>query len=208
MAENDEKPTDETAIGSAADEAANSAVDDAGTDGDPAGSEALGDAGKRALDAMKAKLRAERTKRQELERKIADQGDASEADKVRAKAEREVLAKVNKRIIRTEIKAAAAGKFNDVSDVFAYIKPEDFEVDDSGNVDETEISAAIEDLLKRKPYLGAKNRPRFQGTGDGGSQRQPAGPSQLTKDDLKGMTPEAIVKAKAEGRLKNLLSGK
>src|SRR5690606_20905504 len=87
-------------------------------------------------------------------------------------------------------------------------KPEDFEVDDSGNVDETEIADAIEDLLKRKPYLGAKNRPRFQGTGDGGSQRQPAGPSQLTKDDLKGMTPEAIVKAKAEGRLKNLLSGK
>src|SRR5690606_42031648 len=86
------------------------------------------------------------------------------SDKVRAKAEREVLAKVNKRIIRTEIKAAAAGKFNDVSDVFAYIKPEDFEVDDSGNVDETEISAAIEDLLKRKPYLGPKNRPRFQGT--------------------------------------------
>jgi hypothetical protein len=75
-------------------------------------------------------------------------------------------------------------------------------------VDADEINDAIEELLTRKPHLAATARPRFQGTGDGGAARKASGPTQLTHEDLAKMSPEAIVKAKREGRLSNLLSGK
>ncbi|WP_330247124.1 hypothetical protein OHA33_33080 [Streptomyces sp. NBC_00562] len=52
-------------------------------------------------------------------------------------------------------------------------------------------------------------KPRFQGTGDGGAYRQAADAnSQLTKDDLRRMSPAAIETARRNGRLRDLLSGK
>ncbi|MER5687427.1 hypothetical protein [Streptomyces sp. NPDC002205] len=52
-------------------------------------------------------------------------------------------------------------------------------------------------------------RPRFQGTGDGGSYgRTLKFDPQLTRGDLKGMSPAAIEKARKNGQLRNLLSGK
>jgi hypothetical protein len=183
------------------------------TDGaDPAGSEALGDAGKKALDSMKSKWREERDKRRDLESRIASleapkpsgDTDTPDPDSIRREAAREATLKANARILRSEIKAAAAGKFADPADALAFIDAAQFEVDENGDVDAGEISDAIEELLTRKPHLAATARPRFQGTGDGGAARKAAIP-QLTRDQLKGMSPEAIRKAKTEGRLNNLL---
>lgn len=178
----------------------------------PDGADALGDAGKKALDSMKGKWKEERDKRRDLERRIAEletpkgesPDDQPDAKQIKAQATREANAKANARILRSEIKAAAAGKFADPADALAFIDASKFEVDENGDVDADEISDAIEDLLTRKPHLAATARQRFQGTGDGGAQRK-VGPSQLSREDLKGMSPAAIHKAKAEGRLNQLL---
>lgn len=203
----DETVTDETATGT------ETAPGEASPENDDAGTENLGDAGKRALDAMKGKWHSERDKRRELEARIATLESASggsttdepTADEIRTQAAREATAKANTRILKSEIKAAAAGKLADPSDAALYLDLASFEVDANGDVDADEISDAIEDLLTRKPHLAATARPRFQGSGDGGAARKAAGPSQLTESDLDRMSPEQISKAKREGRLNKLL---
>lgn len=204
-----------TPTGQAAD-AGTDAGTPAGTDeGDPAGADQLGDAGKKALDAMKAQRNTEREKRRALEAELealkapkpSDDGQP-DAEAIRAEAAREANAKANARILKSEIKAAAAGKLADPKDALVHLDLSSFEVDADGNVDAEDISDAIADLLTRKPYLAANGRPVFQGSGDGGAARKASGPSQLTRQDLQGMSPQEIHKAKAEGRLKDLLSGK
>lgn len=180
---------------------------------DPDGAESLGDPGKKALDSMKGKWRDERTKRQALEQRIAeleagpkgDNTDQPTADQIRTQAAREANEKANARILRSEVKALAAGKFADVSDAILNLDLSGFEVDENGDVDADEITDAIEKLLTRKPHLAATARPRFQGSGDGGAARKAAGPSQLTEADLDRMSPEQISKAKREGRLNKIL---
>lgn len=192
-------------------------VDDAtsGTDGgaavvdgpDPEGSDALGDAGKKALNTMKAERNEERAKRRELEAELAKlkaepAPQVPDVDAIR----RDVLSTANKRILRSEVKAAAAGKLSDANDALKFLDLDQFGVSDDGDVT-GDIPAAIDALIADKPYLAAKAT-RFQGTGDGGAQRKASGPTQLTREELKGMKPEAIAKAKAEGRLNDLLGHK
>lgn len=209
-------PTDETAApgGAVTDETASTETPsgEAPPEVDPAGTEALGDPGKRALDSMKEKWHTERDQRRALEARIAElekpapaADGTPNADAIRSEAERAASEKANARILRSEIKAAAAGKFADPADAALYLDLSKFEVDANGDVDATEISDAIEDLLTRKPHLAASTRPRFQGSGDGGAARKSAGPTQLTKADLDKMSPEQIVKAKREGRLNSIL---
>lgn len=180
--------------------------------GDPAGSDALGDAGKKALDAMKAQRNAERDRRKALEAELAElkapkpaEGAQPDVEQIKAQAAREAQGKANARVLRSEIKAAAAGKFADPADALAFLDVSKFEVDENGDVDADEIKDAIDDLLTRKPHLGAKSAPRFQGTGDGGASGRESGPKQLTRAELQGKSPEWIAKAKADGRLNKLL---
>jgi len=186
-------------------------VTPAPADDNPPGSDALGDAGKRALDAMKAERNAERDRRKALEAELEalrnPTDPAPAAEPVTPAQPSEADRKLNARIVRAEIKAAAAGKFADPDDALVYLKDKarSFKVDENGEVDTAEISSAIEDLLTRKPHLAAKSAPRFEGTADGGAAGREAGPSQLTREDLKGKSPEWIAKARAEGRLKTLL---
>ncbi|MET9516396.1 hypothetical protein [Streptomyces sp. NPDC002994] len=179
--------------------------DDADPDADPEGAEDLGDKGKRALASMKGKWRAERDRAKELEQRLADKDGADEAETTRRKVESEALAKANARILRAEVKAAAAGKLADPADAYKFLDLDQFEVDDDGNVDAEEVAEAIEDLIKSKPYLAAATAKRFQGTGDGGAARKAGRPKQLTETDLKKMSPEAIVKAQDAGQLDDLL---
>lgn len=171
---------------------------------DPEGAEALGDPGKKALDSMKAKLREERKLRREAERKLRD---AAKPDTDPALAE--ALAKANRRILRSEVKAAAKGKLSDPSDAFKFIDFDDFEVTDDGEVDEDEIADAIEELIREKPYLAATTAQgrRFSGTADQGVKKQ-ARLRQFTRDDLKSMSPEQIIEAQAKGQLSDLLKNK
>ncbi|WNZ11634.1 hypothetical protein [Streptomyces sp. 11x1] len=170
-------------------------------DADPEGADQLGDKGKRALASMKGKWRKERDQRRDLERQLAQKGQGGDDDAV-AKATAAATAAANTRIVKAEIRAAAAKKLADPRDALRFLDLEQFEVDAD------EIAEAIEDLIKSKPYLAAAPaRPRFQGTGDGGAARKAGRPKQLTERDLKNMSAEQIVKAQDEGKLDDLLSG-
>ncbi|QFR00725.1 hypothetical protein F9278_36210 [Streptomyces phaeolivaceus] len=173
-------------------------------DADPDGADQLGDKGKRALASMKGKWRSERDKRRDLERQLAGKGNSG--DDAVAKATAAATAKANARILKAEIRAAAAKKLADPRDALRFLDLGQFEVDDEGEVDAEEIADAIETLIKDKPYLAAATaKPRFQGSGDGGAARKAGRPKQLTERDLKNMSAEQIVKAQEEGKLDDLL---
>lgn len=178
--------------------------DDGQDDADPEGADQLGDKGKRALASMKGKWRSEREKRKALEQQLAKKNGGDGGDAV-AKATAAATAKANTRILKAEIRAAAAKKLADPRDALRFLDLEQFEVDDEGEVDAEEIADAIEALIKDKPYLAAQSRQRFQGTGDGGAARKAGRPKQLTERDLKNMSAEQIVKAQEEGKLDDLL---
>ncbi|WP_324165369.1 hypothetical protein [Amycolatopsis sp.] len=163
------------------------AVDDGDKEQEPEGADKLGDAGKKALDAMKAKrneyrdqLRAAKAELEQL-RNGAKKDDEPTADEIRQQAEREAATKANTRIVRSEIRAAAAGKLADPKDALSFLDVSKFEVDEDGEVDADEIAEAIDELLKNKPYLGvAQGKQRFQGGADAGAKpAKPARPNSL-----------------------------
>lgn len=189
-------------------------TDDSGSDGsgdddaDPEGADQLGDKGKRALATMKGKWRSERDKRRELEQALAEKDGANDAEQARRKAEADAMAKANNRILKAEIRAAAKGRLTDPKDALTFLDLDQFEVGEDGEIDPEEVEEAITDLLKSKPYLAAATAKRFQGTGDGGAARKASRPKQLTQQDLKSMTAEAIEQARIDGRLDDLMAGK
>ncbi|MFI6105836.1 hypothetical protein [Streptomyces sp. NPDC051310] len=183
---------------------------------DPDGAEELGDPGKKALDTMKSKWRTERDRRRELEQQLAAaqqpaDGEQPDAEALARQAEQAAMAKANARIVRAEVRAAAAGKLADPADALVYLDPAQFEVDADGNVDAEEVADAIDDLLKRKPYLAAaqSGTKRFQGTADSGARKGSGRPPQLTEADVKRLSAEGkhaeILKARDEGRLQDYL---
>lgn len=182
------------------------------------GEEALGDPGKKALDTMKQKLReAEkqaRESRAELERarreaELRDKPAEEQAlEAARAEARAEALAKANERILRSELKAAAAGKLADPTDAALFIDLTQFDVSGDGDVDSDALNDAIAELISRKPHLAAQKQNRFDGNADQGATKVSTDPKQITdRDQLKSMSPEEIVKARNEGRLSKLLGG-
>lgn len=175
------------------------------------GESALGDAGKKALDAMKAKWKdADKLAKDNATALAALQAklDGKEAEHQAAQSKRETeqaaLAKANDRIRKSEVKAAAKGVLADPQDAYKFLDLDSFEVDDDGNVDEAVIAKAITDLIAEKPYLAAQGK-RFQGTADGGARNEGTKPSQLSRSDLSGMSPEQIETARKDGRLNDLL---
>lgn len=208
---------DDTATDEAGDDDGDDAADqgDDGDDGDdtePDGAEQLGDAGKRALDKMKAKWRKERDQRRGLEQKLAksgsktgSEGEQPDTEEIRRQAQQEATSKANQRILRSEVKASAAGKLADPADAYRFLDLEQFEVDENGDVDSDEIDEKITELLSNKPYLAAPAK-RFQGSGDGGA-RKGSRPKQITsREELAKLPAGERLKAYNEGRLKNLLN--
>jgi hypothetical protein len=186
--------------------------DDSEDDADDEGADQLGDAGKKALDSMKAKWQAERAKRREAEARAAAKAPTDdEAAKVRAEVEAAAQQKANQRILRSEVKAAAAGKLADPADAYKFLDLDQFEVDSDGNVDEDEIADAIADLISKKPYLAAAGQSgagRAKGSADGGARKE-SKPAQISKADLQRMYREGrhdeITKARQDGRLNGLM---
>jgi len=167
----------------------------------------LGDAGKKALDSMKSKWQKARDELKALKaqqaagKKDDDQQDPAELRKqIQAEARAEVL---NERAL-DKVEAKAAKLFADPEDARALLasRVEDF-VDD-GQVDTDAIEEALAGLLKKKPHLAAATAKRFQGGADGGA-RKGSKPDQLTRDDLKKMTPAQIEEARTSGRLNELM---
>ena len=188
----------------------------AGGEEDPPGAEALGDAGKRALDTMKAARNAARDAERKAKADLAAlqaQIDGNEAKhQQELEAQRitdEALAAANLRIKKAELRAAATGKLSDPNDAQTFISLDAIEVDDEGNVDRTALDAAVAELLTKKPYLAAQGGSRFQGAADGGARNGDPRPQQLTEADVKKLSAEGrhaeIVKAKEEGRLEDYL---
>ena len=184
--------------------------------GDPA---QLGDAGKRALDAERAaRAAADRTAaaavaaQKELEAKLATFEDANKTETERAietarkeaadATRTEVTTAFEQQLLESQVLVRAAGKLADPTDATSLITLADLAKNEAGKVEDKTIDAAIADLVKNKPYLanGAKPGP---GSPDGGPRGNR--PAQLTQADLKGMTSDAIVKAKADGQLNDLL---
>jgi hypothetical protein len=197
-------------------EAPETAGTDRADDADnPEGAEALGDAGKKALDAMKAERKALKAELRELREKFEAatkpkpaEGDTPDADQIRAEAIREATKTANERVLRAEIRAAAAGKLADPADAFKFLDLSEFEVSDTGEIDSDEIADALSDLVKSKPYLAAEPPKRFQGSADGGARNAKPGPSQLTQSDLARLSADEINKARREGRLDRLMGAK
>lgn len=186
--------------------------DEAETGSDEA---ALGDAGRQALARMKAERQAARAEarkakaeadalRTELAMKDKP-ADEQALEAAKAEARLEATTAANKRILRSELKALATGKLADPSDAALYINLDDFTVDDDGEVDSDALSEAIAELLEKKPHLAAQKPNRFTGDGDQGAKGKDSKPAQMTRDDLRNLTPEQIVAAKSEGRLNELL---
>ncbi|MGW7598123.1 hypothetical protein [Streptomyces antimycoticus] len=185
-------------------------------DPDPEGAEQLGDPGKRALDSMKDKWKAERDKRRELEQQLAErdklaEGETPDPEAIVRQAEQAAMAKANERIVRAEVKAAAAGKLADPADAYKFLDLSQFEVDADGALDADEVAEALDDLIQRKPYLAAQGgtTKRFQGTADSGARKGTGRPAQLTEADVKRLSAEGkhaeIVKARDEGRLEDYI---
>jgi hypothetical protein len=142
----------------------------------------LGAGGEKALrEERAARTKAEReakTAKKELEDLRAG---ATEQEKAIAKAKEEgkaeALKGANARVIKSEIKAAAAGRLANPAVAVRLLDPDDF-TDDDGEVDDKKLKAAIDQLLKDEPYLAGKGR--ANGDAGGGPRGKDAGP---TMDD-------------------------
>lgn len=157
-AENEEIDEQETDLEENENEDENSESESDDSEKEP-GEEELGDKGKKALASMKAKLKAEKTKRLAAEKRASDaeSGDDDDAAKQQRAADEAAFAKANARIVKAEVRAAAGGKLADPLDALNFIDLDQFDVDEDGDVDQEEIAEAIADLLKKKPYLAAQS---------------------------------------------------
>jgi hypothetical protein len=178
------------------------------------GEKALGDAGKKALDAMKAERNEARTAAKELEAKFAaleakvagkeaEFTAAQEAQRIKDEA----LSAANQRILKAEVRAAAASKLADPQDALRFLDLSEFEVGSDGEVDASQVAKAIDDLIRTKPYLAAQGGQRFQGSADGGARNDAAKVSQLSQADMSRMTPEQIAEAHDKGQFDDLIRG-
>lgn len=182
-------------------------VEDPETEEPIPGEDALGDPGKRALDAIKAKHKAERTKRLDLERQLreatAPKGDAPDAETIRAEATLAADQRANLRIVRAEVKGAAAALFADPADALAFLDLTSFDVDDDGDVDPDDIQSALTELLAKKPHLAKQDS-----APQGGSKRRipevPADPAHKSSTPVSHA--DRIKAAQAAGDFQSVIS--
>lgn len=168
----------------------------------------LGDAGKKAIDAMKGERNAARQEAKDakaeleaLKAQLASKDKPAEEqalEQARREAAAEAVAKANERILRSDVKAAAAGKLQDPAMAVKLLDLSQFEANANGDFDAAQITEAIDDLIKASPYLGARGT-QFDSSRSG---KPPV--AQLTAADLASMSPAEILKANKDGRLDHL----
>lgn len=156
---------------------------------------------KSALQKERASNKAAAKRVKELEQELSDRDktqDEKVLDVARREAAAEATANANRRLVAAEFRSAAAKRVKDPRIAAKLVDLADVEVDDDGEVDADGIAAALDALLVEYPDLAPS---RFEGTADQGARGKASAPSQLTRDDLKTMTPQAILKAEKAGRL-------
>lgn len=154
-------------------------------------------------------LRSKAQKYDELEAQSKSELDREREARAAAERERdEARAAADGKLLDAAIRVAAAqAKAVDPDAVAALLDRDGLKVGADGRVDG--LDDAIKTLLEAKPYLTGSSEPGptptpTPGGADGGPRGTPA-PGQLTRDDLKSMTPDQIVEAKAAGRLNDLM---
>jgi DNA-binding transcriptional MerR regulator len=191
----------------------------------------LGPAGEKALQAEKTKRRTAQAALREFRelglspaelKKLVDgkgaggkdDGAQPDLEAVKREARAEAAKELQRERVLDKIEAKAARAFADPDDAAALLLRagdlNDF-LDDDGKIDVEAIEDGLKALLEKKPYLAAAqgDGKRFKGSGDGGTRNGGDGrPKQLSRDDLKRMSPQEIEKARLDGRLADLLTGK
>lgn len=158
---------------------------------------------------LEAKLKAAYEKADrvdDLEKKVADwEKRGTEFDSAQA-----TIAGLQKQVLQANVTAAATGKLINPSDALKLIDFSDLTADDQGGYDQQAIGEKIDALVAAHPYLaqGGNNAGLAgiippSGVRDGNHQA-----GQLTRDDLKNMTPKQIDEARRKGRLDDLLAGR
>ncbi len=141
------------------------------------------------LDEMELASKSALEQAQERERMATERATAAEAARSNTMMETAVL-----------LAASQAGAVKP-QQVFALLPKNAVTVGDDGQV--TGVEEAVKAFLAENKHLvGSSSTPT--GDGDGGGRGE-SSPAQLSRDDLKTMNPDEIVKAKAEGRLNDLL---
>lgn len=161
-------------------------------------------------------LKAERLARREaekraraIEQQLADKdkpADELAIEQARREAREEAQKASDERYVKAELKAALKGRVTNPAKVLQLIDTSAIEVDADGEADADAIEAAIDTLFTDFPELAVKQQ-RFQGGADQVPKGRDPKPAQMTRnefDQIKG-NPDAVMKAKAEGRLDKLL---
>jgi hypothetical protein len=164
---------------------------------------------------LKKALAAERKAHREAARKLsaleaaradADKEPAEQAlEQARREAREEAQTAFNQRLVQAELKAALAGKVNNPALALKVIDQSEIDVDANGEVDAQSVTDAIESALSQYPELKPVDSKKFGGTADQGTKGKATRPQQLTREDIKSLTPEQVVAAEAAGQLDNLL---
>ncbi len=128
------------------------------------------------------------------------QDKLAEAEQARKAAEDRALAAIRKSAV---VAAATKAGAVDPDAVLALLPMDKVTVADDGLV--TGVEEAVKVLLEAKPYLVGKPSTPTPGGADGGTRNTVPPGQQLTRDDLKRMSPEQIVEAEAKGQLNDLL---
>lgn len=112
-------------------------------------------------DVDELRRKAEEFDRLEEERKSELEKERDRAAKEAEQRTRDELEPTwKKRLLRSEIRAVAAGKLADPNDAISLLDLDKFELDEDGNVDEEKVAKAITKLLEDKPYLAANGARR------------------------------------------------
>ena len=181
------------------------AGDPPGDGGDPPGADALGDPGKRALDAMKAKAAEEKRKRLAAEKRIEEltapkPGDELTPEQLREQIRNEERKALRAPLLKSEIRGlAAALGANDPADIPLFLKLEEFEANADGEFDSEEINEKLTELKDKKPWL-FKN-PQSGNPTPGPAPKVPAPPAH-GKPPAPPTLDEQIAQATAAGDAK------
>lgn len=140
---------------------------------------------------VQERLARERTKFEgfdDLKRKAAEfdriqEDQKTEIEKAVTRAAKEASDKTKaetdaawgRRVVRSEVRVAAAGKLANPEDAAHFIDLDKFKVDPSGDVDTKAIAAAIDDLLKEKPYLAVNGTQQRTPNFDAGTRTPASG---------------------------------
>ncbi len=144
----------------------------------PPTGDGLGDAGKAAIEKVRAEAAehrraaaAEKAQREAVQAELeaikgahqTDQEKAIEAARKEARAE--VLSSVNARLIRSVVEATAAGaKFHDPGDAADLLAKRltEITVSEAGDVDRNKVAELVKELAESKPHLVQSGSPAQQ----------------------------------------------